>query len=297
MRMKIILLIAVLICLIFHTSAQSNNDTLGSATGNKNYLSSGDSTGNSIIKVTVPSVADKIAGNNKLINLANSSVSLISKEKQYEGKELLFYLLASLVLITAIFKVFYARYFNTVFRVYFNTSLRQNQLTEILVQAKLPSLIFNILFFITTSIYTWQVLSFYHWIGETLGFLLPFIILGIAVIYITKFIVIKFLGWLSGNREAANSYIFIIFLINKIVGILFIPFIILLAFSPIGWHSIIILLSFFCFGLAFLSRYIRSYDLLKNKLIVSRLHFILGILAFEILPILILSKSALKMLS
>lgn len=295
--MKIILLIAVLYGLIFKTTAQSNNDTLGSATNNINYLSAGDSKGISNIKASAPSVAEKIAGNNKLINLVSSAVFLISKEKQQHGKELIFYLLTILVLITGIFKVFYARYFNTIFRVYFNTSLRQNQLTEILVQAKLPSLIFNILFFISTAIYIWQVLSFYHWINKSLAFLLPFLILGLAIIYIAKYCVIKFLGWLSGNSAAANSYIFIIFLINKIVGILFIPFIVLLAFSPSDWHSIIILISFFCFGLAFLSRYIRSYDLLRSKLVVSRLHFIIGIAALEILPILILSKTALKILA
>ena len=85
---------------------------------------------------------------NKFINLAQRPVSAKNKniKEHHDSKEYLFYLLAGIFLIFGFFKVFYSTYFNNIFRVFFNTSLRQNQLTDLLLQAKLPSLIFNIFF-------------------------------------------------------------------------------------------------------------------------------------------------------
>src|SRR5687767_12556667 len=73
---------------------------------------------------------DSLLKKNKYLNVKTPSVSLAAKQKKIAGKEFLFYLLGIVILLLAIFKVFYAKYFNNIFRVFFNTSLRQNQLTD-----------------------------------------------------------------------------------------------------------------------------------------------------------------------
>ncbi|MEJ7609575.1 MAG: hypothetical protein WKF88_00190 [Ferruginibacter sp.] len=50
-----------------------------------------------------------------------------------------FYIIIAVLLFLGIMKTVYSRYFNTLFRVFFNTSLRQNQLTDQLEQAVVPS--------------------------------------------------------------------------------------------------------------------------------------------------------------
>jgi hypothetical protein len=56
-------------------------------------------------------------------------------------------------------------------------------------------------------------------------------IAGISIIYFIKYLGLKLSGWLFNMQEAANSYIFIVFVINKMIGILLLPFLILLAFT------------------------------------------------------------------
>ena len=228
---------------------------------------------------------------NKLINLTQKPVSLKSNKKQPHGKEYLFYLLASLMLLFGFFKIFYARYFNNIFRVFFNTSLRQNQLTDLLLQAKLPSLIFNLFFTITGGLYLWLLLHYYYLINkEDDKKALVICILTISAIYIVKFCVLKFIGWVTEMTELVDTYIFVIFLVNKITGIILIPFIILLAFAQPLWQNAVVVLSYLIVGVLFLLRFMRSYSLLQHRLSISKFHFILYILSIEVLPLLITYK-------
>ena len=234
---------------------------------------------------------DSFLKKNKYLDLSSAPVSLAAKEKQRQGKEFFFYLLAAVILLVAVFKVFYTKYFNNIFRVFFNTSLRQNQLTDLLLQAKLPSLIFNIFFIISTGIYAWLILDHYNLLKQKSDYLfIGLSILAIGIIYLVKFISLKFMGWISGMSAATDQYIFVIFLINKIIGIILLPFIVLLAFAPTGWINIIIISSFCVMGILFLLRYLRSYGLLQNQLRINPFHFVLYITGVEILPILILYK-------
>lgn len=234
---------------------------------------------------------------NKYLNEELPAVSLAAKERTKPGKEFLFYLLSIFILVLAVFKVFYSKYFNNIFRVFFNTSLRQNQLTDLLLQAKLASLIFNIFFVISAGLYAWLILDHYKLLKEGNNYILIGLsVLFVAIIYFGKFISLKIIGWISGMSIAIDQYIFVIFLINKIIGILLIPFIILIAFAPATWLTIIIIASFCMIGILFLLRYLRSYGLLQNQLKINPFHFILYIIGMELLPILLIYKFALQVL-
>ena len=95
--------------------------------------------------------------------------------------------------------------------------------------------------------------------------LLPFCIAGIGALYFIKYCILKFMGWMSGMQEAADNYIFVIFLVNKITGIVLVPFIILLAFSLPSWTNYIVIFSLLLMGLFFLSRYIKTYGILEYR--------------------------------
>ncbi|MDB5222955.1 MAG: hypothetical protein JWN83_1622 [Chitinophagaceae bacterium] len=240
---------------------------------------------------------DSLLKNHKYLNTAAASVFLAAKEKTKPGKEFLFYLLGIAILLLALFKVFYTRYFNNIFRVFFNTSLRQNQLADLLLQAKLPSLIFNIFFVISGGLYAWLLLNYYHLFNQSNNYILIGLsILFVALIYFGKFLSLKLIGWLSGMDSVTDQYIFVIFLINKILGIVLIPFIILLAFAPANWLTAIIITSFFVIGVLFLLRYLRSYGLLQNQLKINVFHFLLYIIGMELLPIMLIYKLVIQVL-
>ena len=237
------------------------------------------------------SVVDSLLSSGKFINVKEPVIYFIAEKKQMAGKEFVFYSLCIVVFILGIFKTFYNGYFNNLFRVFFNTSIRQTQLTDQLLQAKLPSFILNIFFAISVGFYVWLLFKHYHpprLIGNQL--LLPFCIAGIGALYFIKYCILKFMGWMSGMQQAADNYIFVIFLVNKITGIVLIPFIILLAFSIPQWTNYIVIFSLLLMGLFFLSRYIKIYGILEYRFPLEPLHFIIYVAAIEILPLLVVYK-------
>jgi len=243
-------------------------------------------------------IVRELLSNNKNINYIGAIVPGLNLTKNREGKEWMFYLLATDILLIGLFKVFYSKYFNNIFRVFFNTSLRQNQLTDILLQARLPSLIFNLFFIINAGLYLWLIVSNYlPGLSINNGMLLIVCISALGIIYIGKFFALKIVGWVTAMTEPADTYIFVIFLINKIIGIILIPFIVLIAFAPPGWENGLIFLSFAIILLLFLLRFYRSYGLLEHQFTLNRFHFFIYVLALEILPVLILYKIGMKMAS
>ena len=242
-------------------------------------------------------ILNRLLKKNKFINLKLKPVALKANREHRRGKEYLFYLLSGIILLFGFFKVFYSQYFDNIFRLFFNTSLRQNQLTDLLLQARLPSLIFNLFFIINAGLYLWLLLHYFHFIGEENNKkTLAFCVLSIGFIYIGKFCVLKFIGWVTGIAEASNTYIFIIFLVNKIAGIVLIPFIIILAFATPAWQDNVVILSFLLIGVLFLLRFVRSYNLLQNQLKLSQWHFLLYMVSLEVLPILVIYKAFFKIL-
>jgi len=228
---------------------------------------------------------------NKYINFKGKPIYLIEEPHTVSGKEFLFYILCITLLILGLFKTFFKGYFNNLFRVFFNTSLKQTQLSDQLQQATLPSFILNIFFTVTAGIYIWLLFSFYHPPRLFNGkMLLPFCILSLAVLYFFKFCMLKFMGWISDIQESTNSYIFSIFLVNKITGIFLVPVIILLAFINRLWLPAITNISFMVIGLLFLSRYIKSYGVIQKKIPINPFHFIIYIAGAEIIPLFILYK-------
>ncbi|MEO8852906.1 MAG: DUF4271 domain-containing protein [Ginsengibacter sp.] len=235
----------------------------------------------------------RILAQNKFLNLKETPVFVVEEPRNVSGKEFLFYSLCVVLLILGIFKTVFRGYFKNLFRVYFNTSLRQTQLSDQLEQAKLPSFILNIFFAITAGIYIWLLFHYYHpprLVSSKL--LLPVCILSVAALYFVKFCLLKFMGWVSELQQTTNKYIFAIFLVNKITGIILVPVIILLSFSNPSWRTVITNGSFIVIGLFFLSRYFKSYGALDKKVRINPFHFIIYIAAAEIIPLLLIYKVA-----
>ena len=244
-------------------------------------------------KIISKNQVDWVLQNQRFINVHQSSVYFLEEERTSDGKEIVFYSLCFLVLILGIFKTFFKNYFNNLFRVFFNTSLRKSQITEQLLQAQLPSLILNLFFIITAGVYVSILFSHYNF-SRIQGYetILPFAILAITVIYSIKFCILKFIGWIGGIQSVTDNYIFIIFLINKVAGILLLPFIILFSFSNTNWADSILRISFLMLVFLLLTRYLKSFASFEKKMPINRFHFLIYLVGGEILPLLILYKIA-----
>jgi len=288
------------------TSASNRTDTLGvlrtDSTRNDSIRidsirASHDSTLKSRRSAYIESIS-KIIKKNYYLNSAGKPVSMVNKVRSKASQEKIFYVILVLTAILGFFRFVYTRYFNNLFRVFFNASLRQSQLTDQLLQAKLPSLFFNIIFILIGGVYLYLLLNYYNWI-TTYNFwlILFYCALSLAIVYIGKFISLKFTGWVTGYKEVTNTYIFIIFLINKILGVLLLPFAIIIAFSISSLMTASVIISLLLISLMFLLRFFRSYGLLQNKLKISRFHFFMYVLGVEIIPLLLIYKALILLLS
>lgn len=250
------------------------------------------------IVLPLTNIYKNLTDSNVFINVKGAPGALTVMAKNRYENPVFFYFITVLLLILGLMRTFYSRYFTTLFRVFFNTSLRQNQLTDQLMQAKLPSLIFNIFFVVTAGFYIFLILQFYGIRGDIPDWPLIGLCTGaVGVSYIIKYLSLSLIGWITNFRSEANTYIFIVFLLNKITGILMLPFIIILAFSSIKAASAAVSVSLIVLALILLMRFFRAYALLSSKLKISLFHFFLYVAALELLPLALIYKGVRLFLS
>ena len=217
-----------------------------------------------------------------------------SNIKQFQGKEALFYLIILLILIFAFLKRAFPKYFNDLFRVFFRSTLKQRQIKEQLIQTPFPSILLNGFFVVSGGLYIAFLVQYFRL--DPLGnFWLMFIYGSIllSLIYLVKFCTLKASGWVFSMEEQADSYIFIVFIINKMLGIFLIPFLVLLAFAQGGLYKAGITLSCVAVGAMYIYRGILTYSAIRNQVKVNPFHFFLWLLAFEIAPLLLIYKGLL----
>ncbi len=238
-----------------------------------------------------------LAEQNKYLNTKGAPLAVTVKFKKADPDNDYFYPLLMLVLLLALLRFFYSRYFSTIFRVFFNTSLRQGQLTDQLLQSKLPSLLFNLFFVVSAGTYIYFLLRHYDAMlaNNTWTFWL-LCILATGLVYLVKYAGLKFTGWVTGYGNTTDTYVFIIFLISKILGIVLLPFTVLMAFADMNIAAVAALVSLLFAGLLLLLRFFRSYGLLQNQLRINRFHFLLYLAGVEIIPLLLIYKGLMILL-
>jgi hypothetical protein len=212
-------------------------------------------------------------------------------EKNFEGKEPIFYFLVFLLLVFGFLRLAFPKYFNDLFRVFFRTTLKQKQVGEQMLQSPLPSVLLNCFFVASAGMYINLILRHFQ-LSVTENFWMQYVYCmgGLALIYIIKFLGLKLAGWVFNVNETTESYIFIVFLINKILGVFLLPFLVLLAFSGHSVYTFSLYLSWVGIGLLLLYRFILSFRAVRKEIRFNSFHFILYIIAFEIIPLLLIYK-------
>lgn len=221
-------------------------------------------------------------------------VARASRVRTAKHQEPVFYLLILLLLIFGVTKNYFNRYFSNMFRVFFNTSLRQNQLAEQLLQSRIPSLLFNLLYFCSAGFFIFILLRNSEMLPENGMSSLFWIIASLFILYFLKYCWLHFLGWLSGTRNAFSGYTFIIFLSVKIMGVVLLCLlpVILLAESwlsePVTWLTLALMICLL------LIRYFKAFNVLSDKIHMTGFHFMVFLLTLELLPLAILWHAAEK---
>lgn len=211
--------------------------------------------------------------------------------KTIANSDEIFYVLIFILFFLSLIKAAFPKYFDSIFTLSFQATFRQTQTREQMAQNFFPAFMLNILFALCGGVFItlyagaekWSSLPFWELFVYSTGILL--------LAYSVKYLVIGFTGWVFNAKEAATEYRFVVFLVNKLLGILVIPLLFLIAYSNdrIKSIAITIVLCLVVFSLAV--RYIVSLARIRKNLSVTAFHFFVYLCAVEIIPLLVIYKA------
>jgi len=252
-----------------------------------------------VIKKTLP--WDKDTAFTRLITIQGDSKAQIllhsGDVRAYTGNDELFYILTGILLFMGVIKIAYPKYFQNTFRLIFQTSLRQKQTPEQIVQGYVPGFLLNMLFFMVVGVLIALFASQYqqqHFLQGPFWLLVLFCTAILAVVYLVKYTVTFLAGWVFNVKEAAGMYSFVVFLVNRVLGIILLPLVIILAYYGGQVQSIMFTIAVSIIVLLLLYRYTLSLTVMRKNLKVSALHFFIYLCAVELMPLLVIYKVLLR---
>jgi hypothetical protein len=242
-------------------------------------------------KFSAGNFLNKLKEDNDFFGAIAKPMRIETGRKIFKGKEDFFYVIVGILLFFAFLRNAFPKYVNDLFRVAFRTTLKQRQIGEQLIQTPLPSLFMNIFFLVSTALYADLLFKHYE-LGVEYPFwlLFAYILLGLIIIYLVKYITLKLSGVLFNISATTDAYIFIVFMINKIIGIMLLPFLVLLAFTQNEFYQFGLGLSFLGIFILLAYRFILAYGLVHNQIRLKPFHFFLYLCCFEIAPLLLIYK-------
>lgn len=224
-------------------------------------------------------------------------VSDIQSPHVWQSKTADFYLLLSLCLLLGLIRYMDTRYFGNLWRAFLNPTLSNRQLKDQLQSAGLPNFLMNVFFAFAGGAYMYYVVKFFtpHTSGIIpSSILILMLIAGTGLIYVSKYMAVRFSGWAFRVEGITEHYLFNVFLINKVLAVALIPFVIVLAFADRNWAQQAIIISFVAAGILLLNRYFRSWQVFGSFFQFSKFHFFMYLCASELLPLAVLMKLLVK---
>jgi hypothetical protein len=233
----------------------------------------------------------KVMADHPLLPFHQTPVESNIYHRKEVANETLFYFLITLLCYFAGIKLFFGKYVDNLATLFFRVTMRQQQIRDQLLQTPLASLLLNILFVISTGLYLALLARFYNFTvfgGLWVTFL--YAMAFVSGVYLGKYVVLKITGWIFNISSATDTYIFIVFLVNKMIGIFLLPLIILLSFPNKYLLPVVVLSSYIMLILLFGYRFINAFRPIRSEIKVNRFHFFLYLCAFEIAPLLLIYK-------
>jgi hypothetical protein len=227
----------------------------------------------------------------------NKVIYAIEHRHIMKDKTVDFYLLLSLCMMLGLIRMSDFRYFQSLWRAFWNPSLTIRQLKDQTERSAVSNFLMNIFFTMSGGAYIYYIAGLItpqrHGVIPP-SLLVILLIFGMMAIYSLKYGMIKFSGWAFKVEGITESYIFNMFLINKIIGIALLPFIIFFAFADAAYIAPLVVVSFIITAILLLNRYARSWRVFGSFFQYSKFHFFTYLCASELLPLAVLMKIFVK---
>ena|ERR1017187_69958 len=215
--------------------------------------------------------------------------NIIASNYRYQPSWVMIIITLSLMILGYLFSAFKTR-FNAFLKTVFTIRIG-NQVSREEYSLSHPTAIFlSINFLITVPLFILQLISSKKTALSFIDFSFPsyLLILGfVLTVYLVKILFLKIIGYIFNNNSATNEYIFLIFLINQIIGIGFIPIILFIAYGKETFANDFVYAGFVLFILSYLVRIGKGALTALSSRQISAFYLFLYLCTFEILPLLL----------
>jgi uncharacterized protein DUF4271 len=204
--------------------------------------------------------------------------------------DIVFYTLIFLLFFLGLVKTSFPKYVSSIFSLSFQATFRQTQTKEQMAQNFFPAFMLNVLFVLCGGLFITMFAEFNHWAKIVFWQLFVYSTGILLIIYLIKYLVIRFTGWVFNAKDAAIEYGFVVFLINKLLGVVIIPLLFLIAYADVKIQSIAITIVVCLAILSLAIRYLVSLARIRKNLSITAFHFFIYLCAVEIMPLLVIYK-------
>ena len=211
-------------------------------------------------------------------------------ERNVPDRDVVFFVLVFILFFLGLIRTAFPKYFNSIFSLSFQATFRQTQTREQMAQNVIPAFMLNILFILSGGLFIALLAEFNKWTTTPFWEFFIYSTSILAIIYLIKYFVILFTGWVFNATESAAEYRFIVFLINKLIGILLIPTLFLMAYADDDIKKISITIGI-CLAVFMIAlRYLVSVARIRKNLRIPAFHFFIYLCAVEVMPLLVIYK-------
>jgi hypothetical protein len=191
------------------------------------------------------------------------------------------------------FRYFFHKIFTQLVSAFFNTTAANQIVRDESVLLQRASLILSVLSYAMMGLFLYRISYHFHWqIPFFQTGLLRFTLFSllVALAYSLKMVAVRFLSTIFDQERPAAHYIFILFLMVMMCGLILLPANILLAYAPDPIPQWTLIATFVILTLLFLYRLIKAASIWLSIPGSSIFHLFLYFCAFEIAPLLIIWK-------
>ena len=205
----------------------------------------------------------------------------------------------SLIAIIALFtwyKLFYHRMFLQLTNAFFSMATTNQIVRDESVLLQRASLNSSFIAYLIGGLFLYQISVAGNWQHPLLlGGFIRFILfaLTIALVFSGQMIALRFMSNIFDSERPAATYIFTIFLFNMMAGLILLPIVIFIAYSPVEYRPFLIGLGMAILTAFLIYRFVRAFIIWTSLLRAPVFYLFLYLCAFEIAPLLLIGKIAL----
>ena len=248
----------------------------------------------SVVRVKADSAFYAYFAHHPMLGKQLTVINQVQKVHHFVNKTTSFYLVLLLLFVLGILRLIFPTYFRHLYNAFMSPMMNKRQLREQIEQNIQANAAMNIFFSISIGFFLYAVLFTQSTIIQESSYsanmVLCGLILMVGCVYLIKYLLLKFVGWVFKIDQVTEAYTYNVFLINKILSVVLLPFAILLAFGQGGWLRLMLLIACLLAGILLINRYTRSWSSLGSFFQYSKFHFFMYFCASELLPLAILVK-------